>query len=814
MLRRQFLQGCLVIAAGLAIPEIPVRAAVGKKMKFRSLTAVPIRNVKLNDGFWSPKMALWRETTFADCFTKFEESGALANFDRVAAGKTGEHKGDPWWDGLIYEMITAASDFLIAHPDPKLDAQIDGYIARIAAAAAVDPDGYINTAVTLRNVAPRWSDPPAVGDMHDDRYPHTVYNAGCLVEAAVHHYRATGKTSLLKVATRMANTMCRIMGPPPRQNIVPGHAISELAFVELYQLFHETPSLKQQVASSVDEKQYLELAEFWIENRGDHTGRVSMEAYDQDDQSVFKQPVLEGHAVRAALLAAGMARAAAVNHKPEYQETLRRWWDNMVEARMYVTGGLGAIPTHEGFGADYELPNTGYAETCAAVAGGQFSEYLGMLTGRAEYFDVLERELYNGALAGVSLDGTSYFYTNYLMSNPDRRRWSWHTCPCCPPMFLKMMGALPGSVYATGPDGLYVNLLVGSRATIAQDGLNVTVQQTSGYPWDGNVRLTVTPRNESRFAVNVRVPGWCRGAKVRVNGEPAETTSVQGYTRIDRTWNAGDTIEINLPMTVRRVKADPRVAADVGHVALMRGPIVYCLEGVDNGGRVGQLVIPASASIKAEHRKDFLGGVTVLQGQGKMVRGRTTAGAAVDERSLAPATFTAVPFYTNTNREPTEMAVWIADQPEHAEPLTLAGLAIPTASHCFESDTVWAMNGVQEPKSSDDESLPRFTWWDHRGTSEWAQYDFPSAQRVCAVEVYWWDEARLHRDCRVPQSWELQYRDGDTWKPVQTSSTYGTEVDTYNRVTFTPVNTTALRIVAQSQPGWSAGILRWRVLAP
>jgi len=811
MVRRQFLKGCLLLAAGMAMPQSAGRAATESKKMLMPLTAVPIRNVTIDDGFWSPKIDVWRHTTFSDCFKKFSDTGALENFDRVAARETGGHHGDPWWDGLIYEMIAAASNFIAAQPDPALDKQIDGFIERIAAAAAVDPDGYVNTAVTLNKVAPRWSDPPADGDLHDDRFPHTVYNAGCLVEAGVRHYRATGKTRLLAVATRMANYMCRIMGPPPRQNIVPGHAISELSFVELYLLYREHPELKKKVAA-VDEKKYLELAEFWIENRGNHAGRLSMEAYDQDDQSVFKQPVLEGHAVRAALLAAGVAKAAVVNGRPEYLATTRRWWDNMVTARMYVTGGLGAIPTHEGFGADYELPNFGYAETCAAVAGGIFSENLGLATAQAEYFDVLERELYNGALSGVSLAGDSYFYTNPLESGPERRRWSWHGCPCCPPMFLKLMGALPSSIYATGADGVYVNLFIGSHADIVQDGLHLTVQQTTAYPWDGAVRLAVKPKTPSHFTVSLRVPDWCHGATFQVNGRSIQPVLSRGYARIERTWQSGDTVEMVMPLSVRRVKADPRVAADVGRVALMRGPIVYCVEGLDNGGRIGSLVIPSTSGIRTERRPGLLGGVTVLRGDAHIVRGRTTAGAPLGERSIVPAEFMAVPFYTNTNREPTDLAVWIADQPEHAQPLTLAGLATPSASHCNPSDTVWALGNAQEPRASDDDSIPRFTWWDHRGTSEWVQYDFPTTQRVCAVEVYWWDETRVHHDCRVPKSWELQYKDGPEWKPVQTNSSYGTAVDTYNRVTFTPINTMALRIVAQSQDGWSAGILQWRVL--
>lgn len=552
----------------------------------------------------------------------------------------------------------------------------------------------------------------------------------------------------------------------------------------------------------VGERRYLELAEFWIENRGNHQGRASMEAYDQDDKSVFDQPALEGHAVRAGLLAAGIALAAGVNHRPDYYATARRWWDNMVEAKMYVTGGLGAIPTFEGFGADYELPNDGYAETCAAVGGAFFSQNLGLVMGSAEYFDILERELFNGALSGVSLAGDSYFYTNYLASTPDRRRWSWNGCPCCPPMFLKLMSSLSGSIYATDAGGVYVNQFVGSRAEIAQDGLDLTLTQKTGYPWNGGVRLDVSPRKPSHFAVSLRIPGWSRNASYRLNGRPIDPQIARGYARFERTWHPGDVVEVDMPMPVTRVRADRRVTADVGRVALMRGPVVYCLEGLDNHGRIDALVIPPSTEIRAEHRPDLLGGVTTLHGDAQRVR---------PSGDVENVSFTAVPFYANTNREPTDMAVWIAERRDVASTPTLAGESTPSASHRNASDTVWALGNGQSPRASDDDSIPRFTWWDHQGTAEWVQYDFPQTETVDAVDVYWWDESRVHRDCRVPQSWVVEYRDGDEWLLVQAIGDYPTAMDVFNCVKFAPVNTTGLRITVQLQAGWSAGILQWRV---
>lgn len=648
----------------ISVSVLIVASASVADVKRHPLTPVPSRNVTITDGFWTPKLTTWRKTTINDSFDKFEKTGALDNFDRVAAGQTGGHRGEPWWDGLIYEMITAGADFLAAHPDPALEKRVDGYIARIAAAAAVDPEGFVNTDVTLDHVGSRWSETPTPGDKHNDVWPHTLYNAGCLVEAGVHYYRATGDTRLLKVATRMANYMCRIMGPPPRQNIVPGHAIAEQAFVGLYRLYHEQPTLKQKIGEPIDESQYLKLAEFWIENRGNHAGRENTGAYNQDDRPVLQQPSLEGHAVRAALLASGVAAAAAVNGRQEYLQTAACWWQNMAEAKMYVTGGLGAIPSIEGFGADYDLPNNGYAETCAAVAGGFFSRNMNLATGQARYVDVLERELYNGALSGVSLSGDHYFYTNKLAGDPSNRRIEWHgipgSTPCCPPMFLKLMGLFPACLYATDAEGVYVNLYAGSRAEIKTDQLHLSLQQTTNYPWDGDVTLTVTPHKSARFGVNLRIPDWAHGATVAVNARAVKSVPrVNGYMHLERTWKAGDVVTLHLPMPIQRVKADPRVAADVGRVALMRGPIVYCLEGLDNDGHVRSLVIPPTAAITAEYRPDLLGGVTVLQGEAEVVpQGAKTP--------VTPTKFTAIPFYANSNRAATEMDVWIADETTHA----------------------------------------------------------------------------------------------------------------------------------------------------
>lgn len=647
----------LALAIGLAATTVRAQTA-------GALQGVQIQNVTIDDPFWSPKLEVWRKVTIADCLEKFDRDGAMANFDHVARGElTASHGGPPWYDGLIYEMIRAGADFLAERPDPALETRLDSMIDRICAAAAHDPDGYVNTYTQMKEPSHRWGQ-----NGGNDLWQHDLYNAGCLVDAAVHYYRATGKTKLLDVALRMANLMCKTMGPPPRQNIIPGHAIGEEALVGLYQLFRDHPELKGRLQAPVEEQKYLELARFWIDSRGHHEGRKDFGAYDQDDVPVLQQTAIEGHAVRAALLCSGLTALGMTTGRSDYSNAALRLWRNMTGRRMYVTGGVGSFADQEKFGPDYVLPNNGYAETCAAVANGFFDHNINLATGDATAADELERTLYNGSLSGVSLAGNSYFYENPLEAGRNRLRWPWHACPCCPPMFLKLMSTLPSYIYATdASDRLYVNLFIGSKAKINLGGKTIAVTQTTRYPWDGDVRLAVDPAQRATFDLCLRVPGWCCGGEsagglytteqhgaeafaVRVNGQPAAVEALHGYAHLHRAWQRGDVVEIRMEMLVQRVKADRRVEADRGRVALMRGPLVYCLESADNGGRVRDVYLPDDAALSAEHRPDLLGGMTVLRAPGRRVQ---------DANADAPADLTAIPYYANANRGPVSMEVWI-----------------------------------------------------------------------------------------------------------------------------------------------------------
>lgn len=746
------------------------------------LVPVPVPQVNLDgDAFWGPKREVWRKVTIPDCLAKFEKDGAIGNFENVRDGKgAGTHAGPPWYDGLIYEMIRGCADFLATRRDPALEARLDGYIDVIAAAAAKDPDGYLETWTLLKEPTHRFG-----MNGGNDNWQHDVYNAGAMAEAAVHYYRATGKTALLKVAVRMIHYMTEVIGPPPRRNVIPGHSIAEEALVKLYRLFVEVPGLKREMPVPVDEVRYLRLAEFFIEARGHHEGRKSFDFYGQDHKPVFEQESIEGHAVRATLMAAGVAAIAGANGRPEYRAATRRLWDNFTGRRLYITGGAGATAQGEAFAPDYVLPNDGYLETCAAIGGAFFDHDANLLFVDARYADELERVVYNSAPAGVSLAGNTYSYVNPLQFERGHSRWAWHGCPCCPPMFVKIMGALPGYVYAQDDRNLYVNLFVGSRAEVRLLGRNVALRQTTRYPWEGTVRLEVSPPEDLEFALRVRVPAWCQhkasdvdlyrlqgvratGAfQITINGQPpSRLTMERGYAVLDRVWHKGDVVEWSMEMPVRRVKAHPAVKACEGRVALQRGPVVYAVETTGPDFRARNVFLPADAPLSARFRPDVLGGVTLI-GAGFQAR----IGQGAEAR---PVDVEAIPYFAYGNRGQSDLRVWLPERREDATPETIATGAKASASHCWGADTVAAIHDGAVPAASRDTSVRRLSWWDHQGTREWAQLDFPRPTQVAKVRVFWF-------------------------------------ADRFNEVRFSPVTATALRLDVQLQPGWSGGISEWEV---
>ena len=659
-----------------------------------------LSKVKISDGFWSPKLYLWRTKTVNDIFDKFEgkyvypgngqkTSNAFSNYDLVAEGKRGigQHDGRPWFDGLIYETIRGAADLLVQYPDEKLEERVDGYINRIEAAQNSEPDGYINTYTQLVEPEHRWG---FNGGFL--RLQHDVYNAGMLFEAAVHYYRATGKVKLLNVAVKMANLMCGCIGEVPKMNVVPAHSGPEEALLKMYWLFKENPELKNLVSVNVDEDQYYHLVRFWIESRGDNCGyplwkswgdsesekwvksaeyaqpkygdhsRPSWGDYAQDSIPIIEQKTIEGHAVRATLLATGIATLVLEDSDNKYFDVCSDLWKNMVGKRMYITGGVGSTAKDEKFGSDYYLPEDGYLETCAAVGAGFFSERMHELTGNAIYMDEFERVLYNNVLSGISLSGDHYSYINPLISESNPR-WRWTGCPCCPPMFLKMVSAMPGFIYSCDKESVYVNLFVGSEANISIEGINVTMKQETRYPWDGQISLQILPDEEKDFTVRIRIPGWAQGienpfglyhsqssSKVgfSINGENIAVKTNKGYAEIKRKWKKGDCVKLVLPIEPRIVYAHDSVTNLNNKVALASGPIVYCLEANDNP-ELSHIMLDTQSKLTLKYKQEEMNGVNFITGR-----------ALFDKREHSTVSFSAIPFFANGNRKPGNFfRVWI-----------------------------------------------------------------------------------------------------------------------------------------------------------
>ena len=562
-----------------------------------------VHEVKVSDPMWTPLMDRAKSITVPDVLDKFEgkrhttqeggdnnwspdkgksdtavretQKDAFRNFDLVAQGHVGDghHVGFPWFDGLIYESITGISDLLLHYPDKALEERIDAYIDRIAAAQDADRTGWLNTYTTLEENDHRWGEHG--GNL---RWQHDVYNDGCLVEAGVHYYRATGKTKLLEVALRNANYMYDFMVAAGR-NIVPGHALPEDALIQLWQLCQDEPKLGAKLHTPVYPDHYRTLAAYWLEQRGHVEGRSPLQQYAQDDKPFSEMTTIEGHAVRATLHATGLADMALAGGDKRYAETAKRLWDNMVGCRMFITGGVGAIHEDEKFGPDYYLPSDAYLETCAAIGAGLFSWRMNALTGEARYVDVLERILFNSVPAAVSLSGEQYTYQNPL--NADRmNRWAWHDCPCCPPMWLKMLGQLPAMIYGTSRQTLYVNLFVGSEATLDVPGTGkVHVKQTVDWQ-QGEIRLNAMPlRRGAKLTVKVRIPSWCGGAELPT-GLYRSNLSGQDDTGY-RTFPLGES-SLRLDLSPRVVTADSRVRQLSGLGSLASGPFVYALERIDN----------------------------------------------------------------------------------------------------------------------------------------------------------------------------------------------------------------------------------------
>ena len=633
----------------------------------------PIRNVnftqvKLTDKFWLPRLKINHTVTIPASFDRCDKTGRVKNFEMAAA-----HSGKfctifPFDDTDIYKTIEGASYSLSLFPDKKLELYIDTLINKIG--NAQEPDGYLYTARTIDPAHPhpwagaeRWS--------KERELSHELYNAGHLYEAAAAHYYATGKKNLLNIALKNADLVCSVFGPD-KKHVAPGHEVVEMGLVKLYRI--------------TGKKEYLETAKYFIDERGHYNGYDAKSkdpwkngSYWQDHIPVTKQDEAIGHAVRAGYLYSGMADVAALTGDTAYLHAIDKIWENMASKKIYVQGSVGAIPDGERYGNNYVLPNgTAYNETCAAIANVFWNYRMFQLHGDAKDIDLLEKDLYNGLISGLGLDGKSFFYNNAMQiknsfSHPamEPERSGWFDCSCCPTNLVRLLPALPGYVYAQRDNDLYVNLFVSSSADLSIHGKAVHVVQENNYPWDGGLKFTINPQKPDPFTIRIRIPGWARNeamptnlytfsdasakeVEIKVNGKKADIHLENGYAVLDKKWQKGDQIEVQLPMEVRKVVANKNVKDDIGKVALQRGPIMYCAEWKDNDGKTSNLLVPQNSAFTSEFKPELLNGVTVIKAEIPAV--------IVDDNGqkvyTVNKTMTAIPYYSWANRGKGEMMVW------------------------------------------------------------------------------------------------------------------------------------------------------------
>ena len=778
---------------------------------------VPFTAVHINDRFWAPRIEVNRTVSIPSAFRECEKNGRFDNFAIAAGLMEGEHRGDFSFDDTDpYKVIEGASYSLAVHYDRQLDEYLDSVIAIIA--KAQEPDGYLTTCVTNKcyRLSGWWG-----RSKWEKINSHELYNSGHLIESAVAHYRATGKKTFLSVAIKNADLVCKTFGPNEGQIHRPGgHPIIEMALCKLYKV--------------TGNRKYLEGARYFVEETGRCTDGHRPSMYSQDHMPILQQEEIVGHAVRAGYLYSGVADVAALTGDTAYQTALQRIWENMSSKKLFITGGIGSRAQGEGFGPNYELNSrTAYCETCAAIANVYWNHRMFLATGESKYMDVVERALYNNVLSGVSLSGDKFFYDNPLESGGEHERQHWFGCACCPGNITRFIASVPGYIMGYRANGanrtIFINLYVQGTAKVG----GLELEQTTDYPWDGKVRIRVG-KGSGRHAIKLRVPSWLKSSptnnnlytyldrprpySVSVNGKSYYPENT-GYITLDRKWKAGDVIDIDFPMDVRRIVANDNAEDLRGRVCLERGPIVYCIEGGSQaGGTVFDKYLPNGGQheYEAHYEASLLGGITVIDTKARMVN----ADGDVTEVDMR-----AIPYAVWNNSGPQQMEVWIASSPATAVPApepTIASRAQtfsnrgPIQNDAPETAPTdgWAggVNDQCEPKRSSDTSKPYHYWWLKRGTKESISYRFDKEYDVSNVQVYWLDFDHYDGDFRTPESWMLYYKDaGGQWKEVEEHTPYTVDKDRYNSVDFKTVTTRELKIVAQLREGVSGGVIEWKV---
>jgi uncharacterized protein len=739
---------------------------------------VSYKNVQVTDAFWTPRLENNRNVSIPGMLDRYDQTGR----------------------GPDLRLIEAACYVLARNPDPVLRSRVDGYLDR-----AIE---------YIRSRKQKWSS-EGDGDF---------FAGDNFLELGVAYYEATGSRKLLDVAIEIGDDLDAVFGPNKRHDIS-NHEGIKIGLIRLYR--------------ATGNERYLRLARYFLDTRGNPASRSIMYGpYAQDHEPVKSQTRAIGHAVRATYLYAPLTDIAALTGDAEYARADERIWMDAVSRRTFLTGGIGSYRDEEDYGDDYDLPNlSAWNEICAAYGNAFWNEKLFQLKQDGQYVDLLERTLYNAFLVGVSLHGDTYLYQAPLRAYGSFSRQAWFGPNCCPPNLARLLPQIGGMVYAQGDQSLYVNLFVGSKAEIHLKDTALSISQETRYPWDGAVTMRVNPAKPLQFALLVRIPGWARNQPVpgelyrylpspelpvslEVNGSAASYTVDKGYARIEREWKAGDSVQLNLPMPVRKVLAADQVADDRGMVALERGPLVYCAEQADNPGGVFNLVLPDNADLQFAWRSDLMGGVGAITGKAMALsRGPDRISRIRQEKTL-----TAIPYYAFGNRSQGEMSVWLAR--EDAKAIVPAKPTIASTSRASSScgngtvaenypgnqpptierrfypssqdgsGDIRAIQDQLEPLNSEDGTSPFLRLHPQSGDRAWVQYDFAGPARVSSVEIYWKDDKQY---CVPPQSWQLLYKEGNEWKPVTAAQPFPVTRDQFNKASFSPVTTTGLRIEIQLQ---------------
>jgi DUF1680 family protein len=778
-------------------------------------TPVPFTAVKVApSSFWGQRLEASRKVTIPLAFRKCEETGRYENFIKAAhPSDNNKVTGYSFDDTDPYKTIEGASYQLQSYPNKQLEHYIDSVVTIIG--KAQEPDGYLYTARTMNPKHPhewagatRWS--------QEENLSHELYDLGHMVEGAVAYYQATGKRNFLDIAIKYADCVCKEVGPNPGQAcVVPGHQIAEMALCRLY--------------LATGQKKYLDEAKFFLDKRG-YTAIKS--EYSQSHKPVLEQDEAVGHAVRAGYMYSGMADVAALTGDKGYIDAIDRIWENIVGKKFYITGGVGATASGEAFGANYELPNmSAYCETCAAIAQVYLNYRLFLLHGESKYYDALERTLYNGLISGVSLDGGAFFYPNPLQSMGQHQRQPWFGCACCPSNIARFIPSLPGYVYATKDNRLYVNLFMSNTSQMNVAGKKVTISQTTNYPWDGDVKLTVG--TSAKFNLMVRIPGWVRGQvvpsdlynysdgkhlkyTVSVNGKQISSDLKDGYMPIMRSWKKGDVVSVHFDMQPRTVRANGQVAADKGRIEIERGPLVYCAEWPDNQCNVLEVLLNQDPKFDVEKTqlqvKKQQGGETDYPIVSLTTAAQTLSFNAEGKLTSTDVSLKLIPYYAWNHRGSGNMAVWMAQDLSATSPALPPSIASQSKIDAsLRTPALTAINDRLIPADADDRSVPYYHTWPKKNSTEWLQYTFAAPASISSATVYWFDDGPWG-GCRVPKSWSVEYKDASgNWQAVAHPTGYTVQKGSANIVNFDPITTSALRLNIVQPEEYSTGVFEWSV---